>query len=302
MTQTLIGTQLRGPKNLLETIELDPQGNTLTVLALDDDRRVQFLENLDLANAEVPAWPEIPETTAGIVAIWHSQEEVRIGRELLLSLQSSAPAHVLDLLLVSNGRWWSAICDDPNCCPVEGTAIRADAEEAIQQSILRWRRAITNSNVFEILGKESSISQIEVRDAILISLCDPADRNAWLKFSTLIFDSDNANDFGPDTKAALWCIEASANYLEGNLAQAERAVAQAVAAVPEYSLARLLRSGLNQEAPPSLLFDALAAAEGKKSKPKAKVKGSKTKGLAAEGFPSRDNQTKEKPNQETGEN
>jgi hypothetical protein len=34
-----------------------------------------------------------------------------------------------DALLVRSGRWWSYLCDDPACCPAEGTAMTQDVTE-----------------------------------------------------------------------------------------------------------------------------------------------------------------------------
>lgn len=45
---------------------------------------------------------------------------------LLARMRDAAERHhlfVKDLLRVHEGRWWSAVCDDPGCCPPEGTPV-----------------------------------------------------------------------------------------------------------------------------------------------------------------------------------
>lgn len=37
---------------------------------------------------------------------------------------------VTELLLVRDGRFWSFLCDDPRCCPLEGTPVDAAAQES----------------------------------------------------------------------------------------------------------------------------------------------------------------------------
>jgi hypothetical protein len=49
------------------------------------------------------------------------------GDELVTTLRavlSAAHIRVRDAYRVSDGRWWSYLCDDPTCCPTEGTPIR----------------------------------------------------------------------------------------------------------------------------------------------------------------------------------
>ena len=40
-----------------------------------------------------------------------------------------------DALLVRGGRWWSYRCDDPGCCPSDGTEIPVDTEIAAAHAL-----------------------------------------------------------------------------------------------------------------------------------------------------------------------
>jgi hypothetical protein len=52
-----------------------------------------------------------------------SANEARV-RGLITDVQG-AGVEVRDALLVASGRWWSLMCADPDCCPIDGTLIDA---------------------------------------------------------------------------------------------------------------------------------------------------------------------------------
>jgi hypothetical protein len=58
----------------------------------------------------------------------------------------------LDVLFISGGRWWSFLCDQPRCCPPEGTAVD------------------TTSSVIAALSAYSGLAVLPNREALAVSL------------------------------------------------------------------------------------------------------------------------------------
>src|SRR3954470_19477898 len=61
-------------------------------------------------------------------------DEVLTGRELILDLLeelSEVDIPVREAMLVQDGRWFSYLCDNPDCCPPGGTPVTGSAQDRV---------------------------------------------------------------------------------------------------------------------------------------------------------------------------
>lgn len=107
--------------------------NSLVMVALRD-RQVRLVARCDLPTAAPGATNGTPDPTddlvqvvlrqgaTEVVALAYGPAEVaQPALTAVLATASASGLTVRDLLHVDNGRWWSQLCEDPACCPAEGT-------------------------------------------------------------------------------------------------------------------------------------------------------------------------------------
>jgi hypothetical protein len=91
-------------------------------------------------------------------------------RELLDALAGGLRELVLDVLLVCDGRWWSVLCDDPQCCGPAGTPIDlasrgataiAAAYALIGQGVLPDREALVRSLRYDGRDPAAMVERLE---------------------------------------------------------------------------------------------------------------------------------------------
>lgn len=114
-------------------------------------------------------------------------------RPVLAAVRRAATRHdlqVLDLLRVDRGRWWSELCQEPDCCPPEGTPL-AEADHMIAaQCAFAGLAPAANRHEFEarlapVTGSERTALQqaaerVEVSMAQWLTGLDQAERAAEL--------------------------------------------------------------------------------------------------------------------------
>jgi hypothetical protein len=86
-------------------------------------------------------------------ALAHMADYRRLVAGLCAPLRT-AGVPPLDVLFVAGGKWWSFLCDQPRCCPPEGTAVD------------------TTSSVIAALSAYSGLAVLPNREALAVSL-DP---------------------------------------------------------------------------------------------------------------------------------
>lgn len=265
MTVTEIQGPIRGPRALFAALNRDWAPPVVLVLGLAADRGVVSTSWLAPDSAELPSQPE---AAAGIVITYFATGSVtrEAGCEFLRELVADSEDNVLDLLLVIEGRWWSAFCADSNCCPDEGRAVPAAisrpnlSADARVELTLRWRRAIAEGMADDAAELASSLLDIRLRDQVLTELRAEPNRRAWHILRASTYDQAMLEVLTDEVAAALLSITSAAHYLDGELALANAVATTANERLPTYSLARLLRQGIDTKAPPSLLMDALTSA------------------------------------------
>jgi hypothetical protein len=111
-------------------------------------RRVVFA-----ARGDLPGWPPDRATTTDDVAAYLADVTGRQGADGALVVGYGPPARVtpvldavgvavgragvrvLDLLRVTDGRYWSYVCDEPGCCPPEGTPFDASTSQVTTAAV-----------------------------------------------------------------------------------------------------------------------------------------------------------------------
>lgn len=73
-----------------------------------------------------------------------------------------------DMLCVSDGRWWSLHCDDPNCCPVDGTPIEGGGTSKVAAAMALAGRVTMGSRqeLADMLKPVGGLAGTAMRDAL----------------------------------------------------------------------------------------------------------------------------------------
>jgi Domain of unknown function (DUF4192) len=127
--------RVTGPAELLGAVPyllgFHPE-ESLVVIGLDDTK-VLVSARVDLADAETPGvLPDLFDAikrgtaTRAVAAIFTDTITPSTALVGFLAEQvERAGLELIDTLLVTGGRWWSAGCKDPVCCPAEGRPMPA---------------------------------------------------------------------------------------------------------------------------------------------------------------------------------
>ena len=126
--------RISGPAELVQAIPylLGFRPDRSLVLVGLHDGQLVVTARIDLCDAEIDALPYTLEAmarggTTSVVAVIYDECGADGDRRRLLGALDRDAEHsgcvVVDVLLVSAGRWWSLRCDRPECCPPEGTEL-----------------------------------------------------------------------------------------------------------------------------------------------------------------------------------
>lgn len=155
------------------------------------DRRIVLTQRLDLPSAATdhPAW---------LAAMWH-HPMAGTADELVLLIASAHPAdpdlvtlvisraedagiEIRDVLRVDEGRWWSLLCTDQECCPPEGRAVDPDTASAVAAEFTLVGRAplAARESLEDSMGPDQ-VKQALVSVALAAGPAMPAgpDREPW---------------------------------------------------------------------------------------------------------------------------
>lgn len=155
------------------------------------DRRIALTQRLDLppSAADHPAW---------LAAMWHHPMS-GCADELLVVIASAQPAdpdlvalitdratasaiEVRDVLRVDEGRWWSLLCADEECCPVQGRTVEAATASAVAAEFtLAGRAPLADRESLEASLGPDQVKQALVEAALAAAPEVPrgAAREAW---------------------------------------------------------------------------------------------------------------------------
>lgn len=253
---------LRGPQQLLAWLsEAGPiEEPTINFIEMSSERLVVGWQRRTIERSDQVSHAEIP-TESALVAVLQlpAATDIPEWRSWLAAIEIPAAVRVLDLLVATPDRWWSAMCTDSRCCPAAGRPIQRISATALQ-GWQEWRRLLNGAPTADLRQLAAGVSDIKVRDAVLITLCEPAARCRWLEFEDEILRvaADSAD---PHSIAATNCIAAAVGYFAGDFDRVAACISRCNQARPDYSLARLLEHGLTMQAPPALLERAFSACD-----------------------------------------
>jgi hypothetical protein len=247
--------------------------------------------------------------TRVVLAIYTDEPDgaVRARTAMARALQRGL-AHLIvtELVLVRQGRFWSYLCDDPTCCPPEGTPVDAAVVES-PLLLIKAERALEGSLLLpdrEALAKTLAGPQLLAADAArqrcLAALDRPEPLITWDEALTRPVTDDEAADLAvslddrvlrdalgmrDDAEALLPLLEdlcrrtpapfdapvctlyAWIAYQAGGGARVSIALERALTTDPDYRLARLLLEAVNaQVAPRRLRAGSAATRRGRRSR------------------------------------
>ena len=249
----------------------------LVVAGLTDDDRLAAIaawpltveRPFDEAALAITSWPT---SVTAIAAVAYSDSPT-LDLRLIHSATAASDRRTAQLLRAGSGRWRSAVCTRPRCCPQTGNRYRQSAVghpkyEPLPQRLAdplgwrtehwdRWQEAIRDGAPTEGSTRADlalSLMDIPLRDALLAQSARQHGE-ARPGFRSALHALQSGCTLG--TALPLHTCLAAMLYLDGEVA-ASRALVNAVLLVDEYSLARLLRNGLDMRAPASLLARSFA--------------------------------------------
>jgi hypothetical protein len=148
MAEPVQRLRLSSPADLVEAVPYvlgyHPDDSLVAFAMRGPRSRLVFTMRLDLPPTDLPPDGQVSVANAvarylsharaddAVLVVYGDTGEVLDGlphRDLIRCAGQSLAArriHVKDALYVAAGRWWSYSCDDPTCCPSEGTPVRAD--------------------------------------------------------------------------------------------------------------------------------------------------------------------------------
>jgi hypothetical protein len=110
--ESVVAVSLRGPrKRMAFTVRLDLPTSPESFAAVVE----RMLQAMDKDGAE-----------AVLLVVYTAEPPGDRGMpyaDLVDAIEASLPVPVRDAMLVADGRTWSYLCDDPDCCPAEGTPL-----------------------------------------------------------------------------------------------------------------------------------------------------------------------------------
>lgn len=255
-------------------VDCDPR-NRLLLVAFDDADTVAATASfplgverpMDDAALEIVGWA--PSATS-VVAIAYS-DATDLDLQPLLSAAAASHRTMVHAVRAGRTRWRSYMCRRPRCCPTIGNRYPQSMPGHTDYRPLpfrgadprRWRTAMWDTWQDALLRPvpgpvlsemARSLFDVPLRDALLAQSARQ-DGNQRPAIRAVLSRIEQRSPLA--TALPAYTCSAAMSYLDGDFAAAKEAV-NAVLAIDEYSLARLLRNGLDMRAPATLLARSFA--------------------------------------------
>jgi hypothetical protein len=140
--------------------------------------RIRLTQRLDLP-AEQSAWP------AWLAAMWDhaawrgadelvlvlvtARTDVEQARSLVLERAASSDIAVRDVLRSDGPRWWSLLCQEPSCCPVDGRLLDTGVQAAVAAEF-------TLLGIAPLPARSDLVGAFAPDHALVADLASPVDR------------------------------------------------------------------------------------------------------------------------------
>lgn len=92
----------------------------------------------------------------------------RLAGDILLASFTACGLEVLDLMLVSDSRWWSLFCTDPDCCPAAGN-LRASSHGEVSAAVA----SAVSSGLAPQPSRAAAVAPLDRLDEVSISAVRP---------------------------------------------------------------------------------------------------------------------------------
>lgn len=257
-TPDLPSEPIRGPRQLLEWLVPQRPAAASLHLGLDCERRVVRVSRHELTAGLPAAWPAVPGVEQWVVVCVCGAPVAESTLATARTWRQPAEGRLLDLLVTDGARWWSALCDDLDCCPAQGREL--DLGAADHRAVVGWQAALGGETPADLLALVAALSDVQLRDALLVALSDAGMRRVWRELFPSLERAAREQGSSPRAHAALLTADSTARFLDGETALAHQLATAAQELVPDYSYARLLLTALESEAPAALLLGALQSA------------------------------------------
>lgn len=254
------GLKITGPGQMMnQLVEFFPPFETDDVLYiwLDDNdfavRMEQVLVHDSGSSEQQIETPACKTNSEKLIVICRS-----LSRDQASDMASEldlAEHNPLDILLIADGKWWSKLCTNPDCCPPGGRQIASKANVDSQSLNLRhevWLKWLNLVNNFssQATTKENSLESEEffrkslddlaIRDCVLNSLAITPDlQSTWIEiFQRFLAGNQTYNN------EVLYCLLAAIHFSNDDVSKADFYTKQSLLINPSYSLALLMQHGL----------------------------------------------------------
>lgn len=253
------------PHDRLLVAGVDDEGGVVTV----DTFPMDAPRPLDDAAITITG---LPGSASGVIVVAYT-EQPSVDLDLLRRAADAAGRTVHTLLVAGQHRWRALDCSRPRCCPVVGNRYAdSPAGHPVHRPIpehganpSRWRNAMWDewqavlrlggpADHLQALRLTMSLFDIPLRDAVLAQ--SARDHGAARPALAEVMQQLRGRTLLGTAIPLHTCI-AALHYLDGEITRTHDAV-NAILAAEEYSLARLLRNGLDMRAPASLLARSFA--------------------------------------------
>jgi hypothetical protein len=162
---------------------------------------------------------------------------------------------LLDVLLVADGKWWSKLCKDPDCCPLDGRVlpnrkpVDSDYLSKRHEIWFQWLTLVQSfsqqSDVGEVASSQESIlrnslDDLAIRDCALNHLAINRDSQpVWIRICKQFLAGSQTHN-----NHVLYCLLAAIYFSNDDSVEADFYTKQSLLIEPKYSLALLMQHGL----------------------------------------------------------
>lgn len=225
---------------------------------LNSEDCAQAIEQLtipNLAEGKISPSPSLDGERQKLIVVCRSNDkESALKLSESLDLTSTRP---LDVLVVADGKWWSSLCSDTDCCPPDGRLLPTKtllSADDLSDRHATWFRWLSLYNKFQtesdlIIGTveagelKNTLDDLAIRDCLLNHLAINVESQAtWINIFELLLTSENKTN-----NHVIYCLLAAINFSISDTTKADFYTKQSLLINPTYSLSLLMQHGLEIE-------------------------------------------------------
>jgi len=241
--------RITGPSDLLSKVKFD---TGFAIVYVDNKREIleiaKWISYKYFAEIDTEPFESTIPTGATLAVAINTNNRISDGAVTLIeSLLARHGIMMLDVISIDNNKWRSEMCEDTECCPLEGKDVitRVSPRDLASQIESDFMKGV-EPEAFEVL-----INQIKVRDWLFIIAAKRGDE-VWKQIVELTPEPYTAQGWA--TLGAAWVAL-------NEFTAAKLAFDRALAIDPYCNLAGLLGRLVESEVPGSVWIDAILDTE-----------------------------------------